>query len=115
MKRYIKSGKLYDYTYYPFLDTREYNKFLWFIKTEAKQYGLSAEYYDTVDPNDLGGGNQFKSNAIWVYDSQGTEVAYLTVQATKTDLIIDYDNKPSYFESFTDAEAYITDIFESVA
>ena len=115
MKRYIKSGKLYDYTYYPFLDTREYNKFLWFINTEAKQYGLSVKYYDSKDPNDLGGENRSKSNAVWVYDSQGTEIAYFVIQATKSDLIIDYDNKSSYFESFADAEVYVTDIFESVA
>ena len=50
MVRYIRAA---NYDYYPFLDTKEFVKLLWPIRTEVKRLGLKYEYYDNPDPDDL--------------------------------------------------------------
>lgn len=111
MKRYIKSA---NYDYYPFLDTREYNSLLWYIKTEARKFGLVAEYYDNPDPNDLGGENRDRSNAVWIYDANGNEVADFLIEATKNDLSVSCNGRRNTFSSFADAKEYIAEMLEEV-
>lgn len=112
MVRYIRAA---NYDYYPFLDTKEFVKLLWHIRTEAKRLGLKYEYYDNPDPNDLGGENRDKSNAIWIYDSNGDLLVSLLIEATKTKLTVSYDNNKESFKSFSEAKDFITQVLESVA
>ena len=112
MVRYIKSA---NYDYYPFLDTKEYSNLLWFIKTEARRVGLVAKYYNDPDPNDLGGENRDRSNAVWIYDSDGNEIGEIIIQASKSDLSVDFEGDVEYFDSFQGAKNCIAQILESLA